>query len=215
MHASPAFRCARPKPKSRRRRERRVASPGTANLRFIRFLCPGWGLGRTSCFGPSRTGVGRARSAGALSGCLARCAPGSPSALWEDFSSDSPGPPHSGVPAFGHRTNSAPDLPAPGAADWHSAPVPQEPWRRVSWGAISAELTAESEDRTRGPVRGFRATCSGLRCTHSLRSGMAWVGPLRKTWLGPRGGPSLPARAREVRRAFAHSGHLGSHFMPV
>lgn len=62
---------------------------------------------------------------------------------------------------------------------------------------ISAELTAESQDGTRGPVRGSRGTCSGPRGKHSLGSGLAWIGPARRSsWVPgvaqafrPRAGP--------------------------
>lgn len=164
------------------------------------------------------------RSARALPGCLARCPVGSPSALRGVFSPDSPGPPRCGVSPFSHRPNSVQDHPALGAAQGHpslppSAPPPATPRAElgsgVSRAAISAELAAESQDGTRGPVRGSRGPCPGSRCTHSLRSGLPWMGPVRKIQLGRRRSSSLPAPSRAVRRAFARSGHLGSHFMPV
>lgn len=72
------------------------------------------------------------------------------------------------------------------------------------------------------PKTGFDDLCialgepvlgSGARSAQ-LDSGLDRVGSVR-TQLGPRRRPSLPAAGQAVRRAFAHSGHLGSHFMPV
>lgn len=134
----------------------------------------------------------------------ASCAVGSPSALRGGFSSDSPGPLRCGRSAFSHWRNPAPDHPAQGAAQGHprvppASPLPPCPElgrALVSRAAISAELAAGSRDGTRGPARGSRGTSPGPRCSHSLSSGPAWIGPVGKTQLGARRRPSLRAAGR-------------------
>lgn len=104
--------------------------------------------------------------------------------------------------------------PPPGIPPCSSDPRPPEPERGVSWSEISAELGAESEDRTENLCVALEETVLGS-VAHRLRSGPLWVGRVGKTQLGPSGQPSLSAAGPAIRRVFAHSGHLESHFMPV
>lgn len=134
VRSSSAFRCARPKLKRRRRRGRRVGSPGTANLRSIRFLRPGGVSKRTSDFGPSWTRVWRARNARDLSGCLVQCPPCSPSALGEVSHRIALGLlagafPLSATGLTRPRTFSRRELPS----GIHPPPSPKS-WGAVSWG---------------------------------------------------------------------------------
>lgn len=77
-------------------------------------------------------------------------------------------------------------------------------------------LVVESKDGIGGPVHSSRGVRTGFQGAHSLRSGLAWSDQLA----GPAGVRGTlqafpPAKNKPVQGAVAHSGHLGSHFMPV